>query len=949
MNDSIPFSSDNKLENVSEKDEDLSEERHLDNKRKYYGLETTKITILPPKNLDDEKIKQIEKAYEDKFNNLKKEYEDKLKEIEKSKKEKPEEEEEIEEEETEKITPRIKKKLEIIIEAKKKKLSSEKEEKEKEKEEEKEEEEEKREIKKPKLEIIIEATKKKSPIKKEKEQYIIEANSLQINGEEIETEEIGVQVPEDNEKEYHHSHIKSFDSNSMKITHSDDYISPQEIKIHISQLSQSLGKEQEVKIIKERRKRTKSVKNINKKVQDKGTQYSPPLIREQKIIPDIHISYLPSSFIETEKVSENDYISSSEDLKSKEEEKEKEIKEPYKKIKIIHKVKKSPSKQLLNVLTKIDENKEIIKIRRLFNKWKYLKDRRIKGKHLLFNVFLRKDSIPQFNMEGADEKDILSQCFNIWMYRTLKDSKIKNVYLMKEIRSKGKSSSHSLSLSNSGSKKVLLPNLERPAYYNKLFNVVIKHINRDGKFNTENMLRDYFNRWRKTVKEQKEIEIRLRHRSRNEINSFDGIINPYDSDKITYNPLLEDETHIEEPNIQITQPDTVVKEIIPRIRVNEKIRLLVSLNQKLRIIFNKWKNLNKKEDKKEEGILILRKLSRRSSIMNKLKPSEIRKRNHTIANATEIRKQSRIDIDELFRKSYPSSFTNIKKKAGREYFKKLFDNKLKNQIPDFTKQMKLYKKVPKAIKYLRLYLLKNYFKDFIKCLLSKDKKLVKMLNKFNDKKDLPSLKKIAASFIQLYYRKHLEKRNKKFRIKQLSKLFCNLDDDRIIELLYTRKWRYRAKKDKENKINLRKSMKDIFNKSVGKKIIDELSVITEKYADYINIKTLADSYKKIFAKRLFNSLRLKFILSKYIVDDDTEFKKKYVRSNMMRKWNEKCKILRRKRNAFMRIKRVLKIHSKKVLIITFKLKKLKLYLLSYALMRRDSSHVNSELPKGNKK
>ena len=737
----------------------------------------------------------------------------------------------------------------------------------------------------------------------------------------------------------------------MKITHSDDYISPQEIKIHISQLSQSLGKEQEVKIIKERRKRTKSVKNINKKVQDKGTQYSPTLIREQKIIPDIHISYLPSSFIETEKVSENDYISSSEDLKSKEEEKEKEIKEPYKKIKIIHKVNKKPSKQLLNVLTKIDENKEIIKIRRLFNKWKYLKDRRIKGKNLLFNVFLRKDSMPQLNMEGADEKDILSQFFNIWMYRTLKDSKIKNVYLMKEIRSKGKSSSHSLSLSNSGSKKVLLPNLERPAYYNKLFNVVIKHINRDGKFNTENMLRDYFNRWRKTVKEQKEIEIRLRHRSRNEINSFDGIINPYDSDKITYNPLLEDETLIEEPNIQITQPDTIVKEIIPRIRVNEKIRLLVSLNQKLRIIFNKWKKLNKKEDEKEEkeGISILRKLSRRSSITNKLKPSEIRKRNNTIANATEIRKQSRIDIDELFRKSYPSSFTNIKKKAGREYFKKLFDNKLKNQIPDLTKQMKLYKKVPKAIKYLRLYLLKNYFKDFIKCLLSKDKKLVKMLNKFNDKKDLPSLKKIAASFIQLYYRKHLEKRNKKFRIKQLSKLFCNLDDDRIIELLYTRKWRYRAKKDKENKINLRKSMKDIFNKSVGKKIIDELSVITEKYADYINIKTLADSYKKIFAKRLFNSLRLKFILSKYIVDDDTEFKKKYVRSNMMRKWNEKCKILRRKRNAFMRIKRVLKIHSKKVLIITFKLKKLKLYLLSYALMRRDSSHVNSELPKGNKK
>ena len=125
---------------------------------------------------------------------------------------------------------------------------------------------------------------------------------------------------------------------------------------------------------------------------------------------------------------------------------------------------------------------------------------------------------------------------------------------------------------------------------------------------------------------------------------------------------------------------------------------------------------------------------------------------------------------------------------------------------------------------------------------------------------------------------------------------------------------------------------------VGRKIMNELSIFTEKYSNYINLVKFAEIYKKIFARRLYRILRLRFILSKFIADNDSEFKKKYIRSSIMKKWNDKCKDLTRKRSGFMKIRRILKIHSKKILIFTFKLKKFKLHFLSYAMMKRNSNH-----------
>ena len=166
----------------------------------------------------------------------------------------------------------------------------------------------------------------------------------------------------------------------------------------------------------------------------------------------------------------------------------------------------------------------------------------------------------------------------------------------------------------------------------------------------------------------------------------------------------------------------------------------------------------------------------------------------------------------------------------------------------------------------------------------------------------------------------------------------NLDDDRILKLLFTKKWNYRSKKDKQNSKDFQNSFKKFFNRIVGRKIMNELLIITDKYSNYINFVKFGDVYKKIFAKRLYRVLRLRFILSKFIVDNDTEFKKKYIRSSFMKKWNDKCKELRRKRNGFMKIRRILKIHSRKVLIITFKLKKFKLHFLTYAMMKRNNNH-----------
>ena len=58
-----------------------------------------------------------------------------------------------------------------------------------------------------------------------------------------------------------------------------------------------------------------------------------------------------------------------------------------------------------------------------------------------------------------------------------------------------------------------------------------------------------------------------------------------------------------------------------------------------------------------------------------------------------------------------------------------------------------------------------------------------------DKNILPDLKNIAASFIQILYKKHLKKIHSELRIEMLKRLFNNLNDDNIILLLFYHKWK----------------------------------------------------------------------------------------------------------------------------------------------------------------
>ena len=53
-----------------------------------------------------------------------------------------------------------------------------------------------------------------------------------------------------------------------------------------------------------------------------------------------------------------------------------------------------------------------------------------------------------------------------------------------------------------------------------------------------------------------------------------------------------------------------------------------------------------------------------------------------------------------------------------------------------------------------------------------------------DKNILPDLKNIAASFIQILYKKHLKKIHSELRIEMLKRLFNNLNDDNIIFLYF---------------------------------------------------------------------------------------------------------------------------------------------------------------------
>jgi len=131
-----------------------------------------------------------------------------------------------------------------------------------------------------------------------------------------------------------------------------------------------------------------------------------------------------------------------------------------------------------------------------------LKERRSKAKNLLIRAFIRKDSVPKIIASGEENENILKEhCFNKWRLISSHFSVIKSIIPMKSIKSKNKSSSRSLSFSNSG--KGVAPTNERPIRNKKLFDAVVRHITRDGNFNPEDMLNKYFNKWKSINGEKK--------------------------------------------------------------------------------------------------------------------------------------------------------------------------------------------------------------------------------------------------------------------------------------------------------------------------------------------------------------------------------------------------------------------------------------------------------------
>ncbi len=200
-----------------------------------------------------------------------------------------------------------------------------------------------------------------------------------------------------------------------------------------------------------------------------------------------------------------------------------------------------------------------------------------------------------------------------------------------------------------------------------------------------------------------------------------------------------------------------------------------------------------------------------------------------------------------------------------------------------------------------------------------------------DKNILPDLKNIAASFIQILYKKHLKKIHSELRIEMLKRLFNNLNDDNIILLLFYHKWKYRINKEKKKEKEMNKNLKKTLNRLTYKIFVNKLTKLINEYVDYIKIITLSDIMKNIFLRRLFNSIRLKFLLYKIISVNDSTFKKKY----LMKKWNEKCKLMRRRKNIILKITKVIKLHSKKLLMNILKFKKFKLYLISFVLMKKN--------------
>ena len=438
------------------------------------------------------------------------------------------------------------------------------------------------------------------------------------------------------------------------------------------------------------------------------------------------------------------------------------------------------------------------------------------------------------------------------------------------------------------------------------------------------MFREYFNKWKKVVK--------------------------YESNK---EKGIETNIKLKKPNIRIQtnvirkrpiiKSEKTIKKIVPRVRINEKIRLLVSLNQKARVMFGKWKKITKGENgdddyDNEDNIFILRKLSSKYSNTKSLGVRS------SISSAKNIRKKrcKSDNFDFLIKERYNQMYSNIKKGKAKGYFHKIFNQFMKIQIPKFTKTLKLYKVVPKSLKLIKLYLLRLSFKDFVKKIINEQSKYSNMLNKLEssdeEKAILPSIKNIAASFIQFNFRKHLQKIHHQFRIEMLTKVFENLEDDKVLLLLYYRKWKYRVKKERNKKVNAILNLRNMFIKFKNMNLVNDLFLFTEKYADYINLSTFGDLIKKVFSRRLFNSLKLRFILCKFIEDDDAEFKKKYIRSRIMKKWNEKCKIFRRRKNCLVKIRKIMKTHCKKLLLNIFKLRKFKLCIIIFALKRNEKNN-----------
>ena len=234
---------------------------------------------------------------------------------------------------------------------------------------------------------------------------------------------------------------------------------------------------------------------------------------------------------------------------------------------------------------------------------------------------------------------------------------------------------------------------------------------------------------------------------------------------------------------------------------------------------------------------------------------------------------------------------------------------------------------------IKLNKIKNSFKDFVKNSFSDNGKYKKIYNKvedeIKDKNILPDLKNIAASFIQILYKKHLKKIHSELRIEMLKRLFNNLNDDNIILLLFCHKWKYRINKEKKKEKEMNKNLKNTLNRLTYKIFVNKLKKLIDEYVDYIKIITFSDIIKNIVLRRLFNSIRLKFLLYK-IISVNT-FKKK----NLIKKWNEKCKLMRRRKNIILKITKVIKLHSKKLLMNILKFKKFKLYLLSFVLMKKN--------------